>query len=214
MDSGFYSIISQKLESKKDEGTYKVERILNSSQGPELKIEGRGTSVINFCANNYLGLASHPAIIESSRSAMEKYGFGMASVRFICGTDDLHKELEKTISQFFGTEETILYTSCFDANGGLFESVLSEEDVNLEISEKDYNLLETIMEKDKQIERILTENEELKKEVSILKGETNEVRVISIEEQTNRKDSHCGDEVDNLIKTIGKEDDEEEEDID
>jgi glycine C-acetyltransferase len=109
------------------DGLYKNERTITTPQGVDIAT-AQGGKVLNFCANNYLGLANHPDIIEAAKSAMDNHGFGMASVRFICGTQDLHKELESKISDFFGTEDTILYTSCFDANGGLFETILGPED--------------------------------------------------------------------------------------
>lgn len=109
-------------------GLYKDERIITSPQGVAIRVQG-GAEVLNFCANNYLGLADHPDVIAAARAALEDHGFGMASVRFICGTQDLHKLLERTISSFFGTDDAILYSSCFDANGGLFETLLGEEDV-------------------------------------------------------------------------------------
>ena len=128
MSQNFYKVIEGRLSGKKHEGTYKTERILTSPQGPEIMIEGREKPVLNFCANNYLGLAAHPEVIKAARDAMSVYGHGMASVRFICGTESLHKKLEEKIARFFGTEDAILYTSCFDANGGLFECVLESED--------------------------------------------------------------------------------------
>jgi len=109
-------------------GLLKQERIIVTPQGVEIRVQD-GASVLNFCANNYLGLANHPELISAAHAALDDHGFGLASVRFICGTQDLHKKLETTISEFFGTDDTILYTSCFDANGGLFETVLGEEDV-------------------------------------------------------------------------------------
>ena len=115
------------IQSIKDDGLYKSERIITSPQSAHIELPG-GQKVINFCANNYLGLADHPAIIDAAKKALDTHGFGMASVRFICGTQDLHKELEQKISEFFGTEDTILYTSCFDANGGLFETILDKDD--------------------------------------------------------------------------------------
>jgi len=115
------------LSNIKSEGLYKKERIITTPQGVDISTV-EGGNVLNFCTNNYLGLANHPDIINAAKSAMDDYGFGMASVRFICGTQDLHKELELKISAFFGTEDTILYTSCFDANGGLFETILGPED--------------------------------------------------------------------------------------
>ena len=118
---------SDVLSSIKDEGLYKKERTISTPQGVEIITE-KGENVLNFCANNYLGLANNAALIKSAKSAMDDHGFGMASVRFICGTQDLHKVLEEKISKFFGTDDTILYTSCFDANGGLFETILGHED--------------------------------------------------------------------------------------
>ncbi len=115
------------IQSIKDDGLYKSERIITSPQSAHIELPD-GQKVINFCANNYLGLADHPAIIKAAKKALDTHGFGMASVRFICGTQDLHKQLEQKVSEFFGTEDTILYTSCFDANGGLFETILDKED--------------------------------------------------------------------------------------
>ncbi len=115
------------LAEIKSEGLFKSERTLTTPQSVEVKTKD-GNSVLNFCANNYLGLANHPDVIDAAKKAMDNHGFGMASVRFICGTQDLHKELEYEISEFFKTDDTILYTSCFDANGGLFETILNEED--------------------------------------------------------------------------------------
>jgi glycine C-acetyltransferase len=114
-------------EQLKKEGLFKGERIITSMQQADITIQG-GQEVINFCANNYLGLANHPELIKAAQSGGDQYGFGMASVRFICGTQNLHKELEKRISGFLKTEDTILYTSCFDANGGLFETLLEPQD--------------------------------------------------------------------------------------
>jgi glycine C-acetyltransferase len=114
----------------REAGLYKEERVITSPQSAEIAV-GKGESerhVLNFCANNYLGLSSHPAVIKAAHAAIDTHGFGMSSVRFICGTQDLHKDLEKKLSTFFGTEDTILYSSCFDANGGLFETLLGEED--------------------------------------------------------------------------------------
>jgi len=115
------------LESIREQGLFKNERIIVSPQSAEIELAG-GQKVLNFCANNYLGLADHPDVIQAAKDALDTHGFGMASVRFICGTQDLHKELEAKISAFFGTEDTILYAACFDANGGLFEPLLGEED--------------------------------------------------------------------------------------
>jgi glycine C-acetyltransferase len=115
------------LSQIKAEGLYKTERTITSPQGVDISTV-EGGEVLNFCANNYLGLANHPDLIKAAKSAMDDHGFGMASVRFICGTQDLHKELESKISSFFNSDDTILYTSCFDANGGLFETILGPED--------------------------------------------------------------------------------------
>jgi glycine C-acetyltransferase len=119
--------LSQETEQLKETGLYKEERIITSQQQAEIKVKEAG-EVINFCANNYLGLSNNKTLIESAHRALDKYGFGMSSVRFICGTLDIHKELESTISDFLGMEDTILYSSCFDANGGLFETLLDPED--------------------------------------------------------------------------------------
>ena len=115
------------LEEIRAQGLFKSERIITSPQAAEITLAD-GRTVLNFCANNYLGLADHPAMIQAAKDALDTHGFGMASVRFICGTQDLHKQLEKTIAGFFGTEDTILYAACFDANGGLFEPLLGEND--------------------------------------------------------------------------------------
>ena len=115
------------LEEIRAQGLFKSERIITSPQSAEIELAD-GRTVLNFCANNYLGLADHPELIAAAREALDTHGFGMASVRFICGTQDLHKQLERTIADFFGTEDTILYAACFDANGGLFEPLLGEQD--------------------------------------------------------------------------------------
>jgi glycine C-acetyltransferase len=115
------------LEEIRAAGLYKKERVITTPQSVEIKVQD-GSEVLNFCANNYLGLADNDEVIAAAHQALDDHGFGLASVRFICGTQDLHKQLEQTISQFFGTEDTILYTSCFDANGGLFETILGPED--------------------------------------------------------------------------------------
>src|SRR5206468_2110404 len=117
------------LEDIRARGLYKRERQIQSPQGPQIQVGGR--EVLNFCANNYLGLADHPAIIEAAQDALRRYGYGMASVRFICGTQDLHKQLEGAFSRFLGKDDTILYSSCWDANGGLFETILGDEDAVL-----------------------------------------------------------------------------------
>ncbi len=118
---------ADELDAIRAQGLFKAERIITSPQSAEITLAD-GRTVLNFCANNYLGLADHPEIIAAAREALDSHGFGMASVRFICGTQDLHKQLERTIADFFGTEDTILYAACFDANGGLFEPLLDERD--------------------------------------------------------------------------------------
>ena len=118
---------ASELDAIREQGLFKAERIITSPQSAEIELAG-GRKVLNFCANNYLGLADHPEVIQAAKEALDSHGFGMASVRFICGTQDLHKQLEAKISAFFGTDDTILYAACFDANGGLFEPLLGEED--------------------------------------------------------------------------------------
>jgi len=113
----FQKHLKTKLVAIKEAGLYKDERIITTSQGIEIETK-RGLKVLNFCANNYLGLSSHPRVIEAAKRALDTHGFGMSSVRFICGTQDIHKELEQKLSEFLGTEDTILYSSAFDANGG------------------------------------------------------------------------------------------------
>lgn len=119
--------IAETLAELKKQGIYKEERIITSPQGADIKV-APGRDVINMCANNYLGLGNHPRLIAAAKKALDDHGFGMSSVRFICGTQDLHKELEATISRFLGTDDTILFSSCFDANGGLFEAILGGQD--------------------------------------------------------------------------------------
>ncbi|KIG16110.1 2-amino-3-ketobutyrate coenzyme A ligase [Enhygromyxa salina] len=119
---------AQILTEIEQAGLYKHERIINSPQGAEISVAGDGQPVLNFCANNYLGLSSHPDTIAAARAALDERGYGMSSVRFICGTLDKHKQLEDALTSFLGTEDTILYSSCFDANGGLFETLLTKED--------------------------------------------------------------------------------------
>lgn len=118
--------LKQQLETIKNDGLYKTERIITTPQ--KVEIVANGKNVLNFCANNYLGLSSHPRVIAAANKAMAEYGFGMSSVRFICGTQKIHKDLEKKLSEFLGTEDTILYSSAFDANGGIFEPILGEND--------------------------------------------------------------------------------------
>ncbi len=123
----FQKQVSETLEEIKSQGLFKTERVITSPQDAHIAITG-GKRVLNMCANNYLGLADHPALITAAKEALDTHGFGMASVRFICGTQDIHKQLEAALTKFLGTEETILYPSCFDANGGLFETLLTDKD--------------------------------------------------------------------------------------
>ena len=123
------SILSAELAAIREAGLYKDERIIDTPQGAVIKVAGAGAEVLNFCANNYLGLSSHPKVIEAARQALDRWGFGLSSVRFICGTQDIHKHLERSIATFLKTDDTILYGSCFDANGGLFETILTDQDV-------------------------------------------------------------------------------------
>jgi glycine C-acetyltransferase len=123
----FEKQLSQTLQEIKSQGLYKTERVITTPQDAHIAVAG-GKRVLNMCANNYLGLADHPELIKAAKEALDTHGLGMASVRFICGTQDLHKELEAALTKFLGTEETILYPSCFDANGGLFETLLTEKD--------------------------------------------------------------------------------------
>jgi len=119
--------LEQQLQEIKDAGLFKKERIITSPQGPEIETDEAG-EVLNFCANNYLGLSSHPEVIEAAKAAIDSHGYGMSSVRFICGTQDIHKELEKKLAEFLGTDDTILYAAAFDANGGVFEPLFDEQD--------------------------------------------------------------------------------------
>ena len=127
MYKDFQNYLTSELKAIEEAGLYKNERIIVTPQRAAIKVKS-GEDVINFCANNYLGLSDSPVLIEAAKKALDERGFGMSSVRFICGTQDLHKELEKKIAEFFGTEDTILYAACFDANGGLFEPLLGEQD--------------------------------------------------------------------------------------
>ena len=127
MYTDFQKHLTAELQAIKDAGLFKEERVITSAQKADITV-GKGDKVLNFCANNYLGLANSPELIEAAKKALDTHGYGMASVRFICGTGDLQKKLEEKISEFFGTEDTILYTSCFDANGGVFEPLLDEND--------------------------------------------------------------------------------------
>ena len=127
MYQSFKKHLENQLDEIKEAGLYKAERIIVSPQGPEITLD-TGRKVLNFCANNYLGMSNSAELIKAAREAMDTHGYGMSSVRFICGTTDLHKKLERKIAEFFGTEDTILYAACFDANGGVFEPLLTEED--------------------------------------------------------------------------------------
>lgn len=126
MNEAFVSRIAAELKEIEAAGLFKKERVITSEQGPEIVVNGK--NVLNFCANNYLGLSSHPEVIKAAHKAIDTHGYGMSSVRFICGTQDIHKELEKKLSDFLGTEDTILYAAAFDANGGVFEPLFGEED--------------------------------------------------------------------------------------
>jgi glycine C-acetyltransferase len=126
MFTQFQSALQKELDSIKEQGLYKTERIIETAQGPEIEVNGK--KVLNFCANNYLGLSSNPSVIEAAHKTLDEWGYGMSSVRFICGTESIHKTLERKISEFLKTEDTILYAACFDANGGIFEPLLGEND--------------------------------------------------------------------------------------
>ena len=130
MTSSFLGSLAERTEALKSDGLYKTERLIAGPQQAAIDVRNNGTTahVLNLCANNYLGLANHPSVIAAAHKALDEFGYGMASVRFICGTQTLHKELEQRISEFLGTEDTILYPSCFDANGGLFETILDGDD--------------------------------------------------------------------------------------
>ena len=147
------------LSEIKKNGLFKEERIINSSQQIQIKTKDFG-EVLNFCSNNYLGLANDYRLIDAAKQALDKYGFGLASVRFICGTQDIHKELEYTISEFFGTEDTILYPSCFDANGGLFETILTKEDAIISDSLNHASIIDGI--RLSKAKRYLYQNNEMK----------------------------------------------------
>ncbi|MEM9985635.1 MAG: glycine C-acetyltransferase, partial [Bacteroidota bacterium] len=127
MDQTFIERLDQELKEIEEAGLYKRERIITSPQGAAIKVS-TGEEVLNFCANNYLGLSSHPRVTEAAKAAIDSHGYGLSSVRFICGTQDLHKQLEQKIAEFLHTEDTILYAACFDANGGVFEPLLTKED--------------------------------------------------------------------------------------
>lgn len=128
MDSLLKPVLEEELARIREAGLYKTERTITSAQAVEVSVDGRDGTVLNFCANNYLGLSSHPSVIAAAHRALDSHGYGMSSVRFICGTQDIHLELEKKIAAFHGTDDTILYAACFDANGGVFEPLLGEDD--------------------------------------------------------------------------------------
>src|SRR5438309_1016766 len=125
-DNHLRQVLRPQLDDLRSRGLYKHERQLQGPQGAGIRVAGR--EVINFCANNYLGLANHPAVVEAAQEALRRYGYGLASVRFICGTQEVHKQLETALARFLGKDDAILYSSCFDANGGLFETLLGEDD--------------------------------------------------------------------------------------
>ena len=127
MDQALLERLESQTAELAREGLFKRERVIASAQDPVIRLED-GRQVINLCANNYLGLANDPALVAAAHAALDRYGYGMASVRFICGTQTVHRELERRLSAFLGTEDTILYSSCFDANGGLFETLTDEKD--------------------------------------------------------------------------------------
>src|SRR3989475_9590717 len=127
MNASFRQHLSRQLDEIRAAGTYKRERVIMTPQGTTIRVSD-GNPVLNLCANNYLGLAQHPAVAAAAKAALDEWGYGMASVRFICGTQSVHKQLEARLTEFLGTEDTLLYSSCFDANGGLFETLLGPED--------------------------------------------------------------------------------------
>ncbi len=127
MNDAIKEHLRRTLKGIRDDGLYKAERVITSPQDAHIHV-GEGELVLNMCANNYLGLAEHPEVIAAAHAGLDRWGYGLSSVRFICGTQSIHKELETKISEFLATEDTILYTSCFDANGGLFETILNAED--------------------------------------------------------------------------------------
>ena len=139
----FKNYLSAELKNIEEAGLYKNERIIVSPQSAEIELAG-GDKVLNFCANNYLGLSNHPRVIEAAKKAMDERGYGMSSVRFICGTQDLHKELEQAISEYFRTEDTILYAACFDANGGVFEPLLTEQDAIISDELKQASIIDSV----------------------------------------------------------------------
>ncbi len=134
MTQAFETLLADEISSKRLDGSYKSERVITTPQDSEIQTKESTRTLLNFCSNNYLGLSNHPKVKKAAQKAIESHGFGMSSVRFICGTQDLHKDLEQRLSRFLLTEDTILYNSCFDANGGLFQNLLGEEDVIISAS--------------------------------------------------------------------------------
>ena len=131
LSTAVYQRLADGLQEMKTQGTFKVERVITSAMDPEVNVEQKTDKLLNFCANNYLGLSNHPKVVKAAHSALDTHGFGMSSVRFICGTQDVHKELEAAIAKFHGYDDAILFPSCFDANAGLFETILGPEDAVL-----------------------------------------------------------------------------------
>ena len=173
------TILESELADIEKAGLYKNEREIESSQSDIIKVNGK--NVINFCANNYLGLSNHPLIIESAKNALEKWGFGLSSVRFICGTQNIHKELERSISKFLFKEDTILYTSCFDANGGLYETLFNENDIIISDALNHASIIDGVRlckakksvfpnSNMKELERILINNQEARQRIITTDG--------------------------------------------
>ncbi len=131
MDPGYSGFLARELEAIRQQGLWKEEWPILGHQGPEIRVEGRGDAVLNFCANNYLGLSGHPDLLKAAHGALEEWGYGLSSVRFICGTQALHRELERHVAAFLGMEDAVLYAACFDANGGVFEPLLTADDAIL-----------------------------------------------------------------------------------
>jgi glycine C-acetyltransferase len=131
MDPRFHEFLSGELRQIREQGLWKEEWPILGPQGPQIRVEGRDRPVLNFCANNYLGLSGHPELLAAAHSTLHEWGYGMSSVRFICGTQALHLELERKVAAFLGMEDAILYAACFDANGGVFEPLLGAEDAIL-----------------------------------------------------------------------------------
>ncbi|XP_046860497.1 2-amino-3-ketobutyrate coenzyme A ligase, mitochondrial-like [Xenia sp. Carnegie-2017] len=179
--SQFTKLLEDRLEEIRDAGTWKEERIILSKQGSEINVKGSPNNILNFCANNYLGLSSHPEVIQAGKEALDRYGAGLSSVRFICGTQDIHKELERKIAEFHGREDAILYPSCFDANAGLFESILEPVDAVFSDELNHASIIDGVRlckakklrykHKDmNDLERVLKENEEARVKLVITDG--------------------------------------------